>query len=170
MKANELRIGNYLGYKVREDGVIFSKRNNKPLKYTLNDKGYPSVTLHNKGKAVFRRVHRVVAEVFIPNPKNKPCVNHKDRNRSNYNVDNLEWCTHSENVKHSVKNGGRKNWTRNNTGENNGNLKYSWKMICAIRDLYSTGSYSQNDLSDIFKISQGRISKIINFEIWKSAS
>lgn len=170
MKATELRIGNYMGYKVREDGVVFSKRSGEPLATTLNDKGYPCVTLSKEGKSVFRRVHRIVAIVFIPNPDNKPCVNHKDRNRANCNINNLEWVTHSENVIHSVKNGGRKNWTRNNTGANNPNSKLSWITICAIRDLYKTGNYSQNQLSGAFNIPQGRITKIVNNKIWKSAS
>lgn len=170
MDAAELRIGNYLDYKVREDGVIFSKRNGKPLKYRLNDKGYPTVMLQRNKKAICRRVHRIVAEVFCFNPSNKPCVNHKDRNRQNYHASNLQWMTHSENVKHSIKNGGRKNWTRNNAGTRNSNNKYSWNMICAIRILYSEHSYSQNQLADIFNITQGKVSKIVNNKIWKSVS
>lgn len=170
MSPSELRIGNYLGYKVREDGVIFSKQSGNPLKYRLNDKGYPSVVLYYEGKSVFRRVHRIVAIVFIPNPQNKPCVNHKDRNRQNFNVNNLEWVTYSENVKHSVKNGGRKNWTRNNKGNNNPKAKLTWEKVCAIRDLYENNGYSQNELSRIFDVPQGEISLIVNFKKWESAS
>ncbi len=167
MKANELRIGNCYGYKVSEIGEIFNK-DGKRINQRENDKGYPCVSLWINGKSVYRRVHRIVAEVFIPNPDNKPQVNHLDMNRSNPNVNNLEWCTASENVIHSVKNGGRKGWTRDNTGINNPNKKHQWKTICAIRELYLGGDYSQNDLSMIFGIEQGRISKIVNNEIWKS--
>jgi predicted XRE-type DNA-binding protein len=170
MKSTEFRIGNYLGYAVREDGIIFSKRNSLPMNFTINDKGYPCVSLSDNGKPTFKSVHRIMATLFIPNPENKPCVNHKDRDRSNYNLNNLEWCTHSENVIHSVKNGGRKNWTRDNTGENNSNSKLNWLIVCAIRDLYSTGKYSQNELSKIFNISQSRISKITKKQIWKLAN
>lgn len=163
-----MRIGNYLGYEVRSDGTILSVKSKKPLKFRLNDKGYPCVSLSEKGKPYFKRVHRILAEVFIPNPENKPCVNHIDRNRENYSLENLEWCTHSENVRHSVLNGGRKDWRRNNTGSNNPNSKINWITICSIRDLYNTGNYSQNQLSSIYNIGQGRISKIVNNEVWKS--
>lgn len=165
MEATELRIGNY---DVTCDGRVFNLKTSRFLKPRINDKGYPCVSLHINGRAKFVRIHRLVATKFIPNPQNKPCVNHKDRNRSNPKADNLEWCTHSENVIHSIKHGGRKNYTRNNTGEKNANCKLSFKIISAIRDLYDSGDYSQNDISEIFNINQGRISKIINRKIWKS--
>ena len=63
--------------------------------------GYHEIVLNGKPY----RVHRLVAEAFIPNTENKPCINHKDGNKQNNNADNLEWCTHSENTIHSFKNG-----------------------------------------------------------------
>lgn len=165
IKANELRIGNYFGYKIQSDGTIYGKRGSI-MKSRLNDKGYPCVNLEINRKNYCKRIHRIVAETFIPNPENKPFVNHKDRNRANSNISNLEWCTASENVKHSVSNGGRINYTRNNYGESNGNSKLSWKQVLAIRELYSSRKFSQNNLAEIFNLTQGVINKIVNNKIW----
>lgn len=65
--------------------------------------GYLICPLWKNGKAKHCSVHRLVAEAFIPNPENKPTVNHIDCNRKNNRADNLEWATQSENVRHSVK-------------------------------------------------------------------
>lgn len=64
--------------------------------------GYCTIVLSMKGKRKSLQVHRLVAEAFIPNTKNKPFINHIDENRKNNNVNNLEWCTQLENVKHSL--------------------------------------------------------------------
>ena len=65
---------------------------------------YYSITINDKGKTRKRLVHRLVAEAFIPNLLNKPCINHKDGNKLNNNVNNLEWCTIQENTKHAYDN------------------------------------------------------------------
>lgn len=59
--------------------------------------GYLQLELYKNGKAKKIKMHRLVAETFIPNPNNYPCVNHKDENKLNNCVDNLEWCTYSYN-------------------------------------------------------------------------
>ena len=76
------------------------------------DKGYLFVTLHNvsntRGNKGYRkqyRIHRLVARYFIDNPYNKPYVNHKDGNKHNNHVENLEWVTESENTTHAYKKG-----------------------------------------------------------------
>ena len=55
--------------------------------------GYKMLNLYYDGKHRTKKVHRLVAEAFIPNPNNLPCINHKDENKQNNNVDNLEWCS-----------------------------------------------------------------------------
>lgn len=91
----------------------------RKLKQHLNNAGYLKVQLSYKYKSIPKRVHRLVAEAFIPNPNNYKCVNHIDGNKLNNNVDNLEWCTYSYNTKHAFKNGLRKPTWQNKTGKLN---------------------------------------------------
>lgn len=80
----------------------------KIIKLSKEKSGYLKVVLHNKNKKQNKRVHRLVAEAFIPNPYNYKCINHKDCNKENNNIDNLEWCTQRYNVVHAINNDLRK--------------------------------------------------------------
>ncbi len=75
------------------------------LKQFDNGKGYLKVNIWNGEKQIMRAVHRLVAQTFIPNPNNLPQVNHKDCNRKNNNVENLEWCNNSYNAWYREKYG-----------------------------------------------------------------
>ena len=87
-------IKNYEGiYQVTENGDVWSVKRNRFLKPYKNQLGYLRVVLSKKGKVKKYSVHRLVAEAFIDNQNNYHCVNHKDENKLNNNVDNLEWCT-----------------------------------------------------------------------------
>lgn len=66
---------------------------------------YYAVKLYKNKSKKNIPIHKLVAKTFIENPENKPCVNHKDGNKLNNNVENLEWCTHSENTKHAYNMG-----------------------------------------------------------------
>ena len=70
----------------------------------LNDKGYFRCNLKNEGKRYDFTIHKLVALAFIPNEENKPFINHKNGIKTDNRVENLEWCSASENVTHAVKN------------------------------------------------------------------
>lgn len=89
-------------YCITPDGKVFSRRSNRFLRGWLNVGGYLVVAMtSDDGQVTHRPVHRLVAEVYIPNPENKPQVNHIDGDKENSNVTNLEWVTGSENTQHA---------------------------------------------------------------------
>jgi hypothetical protein len=90
-------------YIVREDGVIYRWSANGWVvcKQSPCNRGYPTVSFNSKTK----RVHRIVAELFVPNPFNKKEVNHIDGNKLNNHRKNLEWCTRIDNMQHAWRTG-----------------------------------------------------------------
>lgn len=97
-------IDGYPKYLINRDGIIKNSRGKEKIAQK-NSGGYLGVTLYNNGEGSKKRIHRLVAEAFIPNPDNKPDINHKDGNKTNNSVDNLEWVTKSENMLHAYQTG-----------------------------------------------------------------
>lgn len=92
---------------------------------SLNSKGYVRVKLCRGGTKTSKLVHRLVAEAFIPNPENKPQINHKDGNKRNNQITNLEWVTSKENIQHQFSTG----LNMVGTGENCGSYKGQVEVI-----------------------------------------
>ena len=84
-------------YHISNKGRLKNVKRNKIHAINLDSYGYPHYLLCNKGERKPITAHRLVAMTFIPNPFNLPCVNHKDEDKTNNSVDNLEWCTHEYN-------------------------------------------------------------------------
>ena len=122
-----------LTYKVYRDGTIIGARGK--IKTRLNKDGYLEVTL-GKNKRTSKRVHRIVAELFVPNPNNLLEVNHKDCNRANANADNLEWISRLDNVRYSSEQG---KYSDSKKGLKNGRSKYTLEEIQRMRELYDNG-------------------------------
>ena len=90
-------------YEVSSDGEIKSKRSGKIMKQQVDASGYKTISLHLNKKNKAYKVHRLVALAFIPNPNNLPIVNHKDENKKNNRIDNLEWCDYKYNNNYGTK-------------------------------------------------------------------
>ena len=90
-------FGNCLRYNKKEKRFI-------PKKPVICTNGYIEFQLSKKGKRFCKLAHRLVAEAFIPNPENKPQINHKDENIQNNKFDNLEWVTAKENANYGTRN------------------------------------------------------------------
>ena len=91
-------------YSVTEDGQVLNK-NNKTMCQWTDNVGYKQCNLYKDGKKKYVRIHRLVAELFVPNPNNLPQVNHIDGNKLNNHYTNLEWVSNSQNTKHAFDNG-----------------------------------------------------------------
>ena len=105
-------------YEADANGDIFSLISNKKLKPNYLSSGYAQYSLRKNGRRHLMLGHRLIALTFIPNPNNYPVINHIDENKTNNNVNNLEWCTHSYNVRVSSthKEAARKRVGINNAG------------------------------------------------------
>ena len=91
-------------YQVSNLGRVKRVETDRVLKGSKNKKGYLRVDLYKNGSQSNKRIHRLVAQAFIPNPENKSQVNHIDENKTNNVISNLEWTTAKENINHGTRN------------------------------------------------------------------
>ncbi len=122
-------------YSITKDGKVWShERIIRGRKYggnwlsPKNSNGYLHVILCKKGIMKTKLIHRLVGQTFIPNLDNKPCINHKDGNKLNNDITNLEWVTYSENDLHAFKIG-----LKSQKGENNTRSKLTEDQVREIR-------------------------------------
>lgn len=126
--------------------------------------GYLAVKLCFNNVQTNMASHRIIAMTFIPNPENKLEVNHKDGNKLNNSIDNLEWCTHQENIQHSYD-------TKLNvpkTGEKHHRSKLKNKEVLQIRKELRVVGCNQTALAKKYKVSNTLITYIKNNKLWKT--
>lgn len=124
-------------YQVSDEGEVKALRTGNILSLNrLTHCGYRKASLSRNGKAKEHRIHRLVAEHFIPNPDGKETVNHKDGNKLNNRADNLEWASRSEQVFHSYE----LNLKARMGGVDNPNAKLNDEQVREIRSIYQRNS------------------------------
>lgn len=130
---------------------------------TLHRDGYIKCTIQSNGNRKTYMVHRLVAKTFIPNPENKPQINHKNGVKSDNTVENLEWCNASENGIHSYKLG----LSKATHGELNWKSKLTKLQVIEIRNKY-TGKHGEIvKMSREYNISASQIRRIVKNLRWK---
>ena len=162
-------------YEVNNLGIIRSverldnsghKRKSKILGLVADRDGYIKVHLCLQGKARYHFVHRIVATAFIDNPERLPQINHKDENKANNKVENLEWCTAKYNINY-----GKRNILVSESlyGEKAHSSKITQKDVDKIRKQYESRSKENNmkKLAKQYGISESQVWRIINNKRWK---
>jgi len=145
------KIPGFERYLISRKGQIYSTRQKILLKIAKTEKEYPCITIYNKGKNSTRNVHRLVALAWLPNPKNLPDVNHKDGNRQNYHVSNLEWVSKKENMRHAIGKGlcpGHKPRKVKRTNNETKKIKYYKSMSDAAKDSGCSPGTVKNSCED----------------------
>lgn len=153
-------------YEVSNFGEIRNTKTNRVRKKNILHTGYYFVSgsLGSRNQKITFKIHKAVAETFIPNPNSLPIINHKDGNKLNNYVENLEWCTYMENSQHAEAH----NLVYHINGEDNPSSKLTYKQVEYIRDNYIPGdkNFGARGLARKFNVSHSTISHIINNHIW----
>jgi hypothetical protein len=150
-------IEGHPGYRVSSFGRVWSDKAGRVLKATVYKRGYPGVTLNGKN----RYVHQLVAQAFFSNPDNKKTVNHKDGDKTNNHVDNLEWATYTENCLHAVRVLGAKGAH----GATHPRAKLNDDQVREIRALQGLVPY--HEVMRRFNVSRGTVYGIWTRSKWK---
>lgn len=146
-------------YEVSEVGEVRTTKG-RVLKQFLNDQGYSLIRVSGPRKIL--RVHRIVAEAFLPNPDNLPFVNHIDCVRNNNCVKNLEWCTQWQNLNHSHVLGRmqRNYWV----GRRSPSANLSDEVVASIRGEYASGGISWAALAKKYGTNKRTVGRIVSGE------
>lgn len=150
-------------YTISNTGTVRSKLTNIVMRPNVTRFGYARINLRKAKSREYKSyfIHRLVASHFLDNPNNLPEVNHKDCNRLNNAVDNLEWVSKEDNIRHSFIFG-----SASHKGLRNPNSKLNEDDIVAIKALHKTNRFYNTQIAKIFKVSSSTIDNIINGVTW----
>lgn len=161
-----IEIPDHPTYLINRVGEVYNIKFKRKLKASLtSSSGYYTVYVDGKN----RLLHRLLAQTFIPNPDNLPCINHIDGNKLNNDLSNLEWCTYSYNERHAYKTG-LKNYAFTG-GENSAHRKLTESEVKFIRENYKKydSVYGGRALAKKFNVSDSCISAIMRGVSWGGA-
>ena len=151
-------------YEVSDIGFIRNIKTGRMLSGSHDSRGYKTVSIYLGKKLYTKKVHRLVAEAFIPNPENKPTVNHKDGNKENNDITNLEWATHQENIDHAIKTG-----LRDINGINAVSNIYTENQVHQVCKLLEKGK-SARYISEKLNVNINLPRRILYLNKWKEIS
>ena len=155
-------IPGYPHYSVTEDGRVWSELKQIFLKEVSNGNGYKKVNLCDKITKKPYLIHRIVALTYLDNIDNKPCVNHKNGIKSDNRVENLEWCTYSENNKHAFRTGLKWHSELQRSRVSKNAEKYCCKIVLDTatgifyNSVVEASKYYNINISSIYSILNGR--------------
>lgn len=156
-----IMFGHKTKYVVSTDGDIYNTETGKKLTSEITRRGYQRVLIYYKGKRKHCAVHRLVADAFLPNPRCLPEVNHKNGNKLDNSVYNLEWCTAEYNVRHSYDTG------LNYSGEDNCNASMTNDTAIQIARCFEDNVLTMTEISNLTGVSKRALKHILYGERWK---
>lgn len=154
----------YDGYFVSPNGMVFDRFGHL-MKGCLGKSGYIGTNMRINGKLVYKSFHRMIAESILPNPNELPFINHKDGNKQNNRLDNLEWCTRSYNAKHAYDNG----LEQKVCGERHHAHKLTEEAVKDIRMNYVKGSKRMGAgyFAKKYHVDVSVIRDVANYKTWR---
>ncbi len=149
-------------YSITEQGRIFSHyRNRFLINVLINFHGYKYIPLWKNGKRFMKKVHRLIAQAYIPNPYDKPFINHINGIKTDNSLKNLEWCTYLENMKHA-----HETKLIDNKGSKNGMSKLTKEDVWEIRKLGKENKFNKKEIAKMFNVNRNHIDRILAGTRW----
>lgn len=159
-------IEEFPNYMISTESRVMNKTTLKLISTHYNKRfKHRAIRLWNNGKTRILKLYRLKAIAFIPNPENKPQVNHIDGNRMNEDLSNMEWMSASENMKHSYDTGLCKGFFKK--GLDSQNLKLSKDDVLLLRQWKKSGFYDFQKIGRVFNVCNQYADRVANGKVAK---